>query len=107
MEFLETTGRKIRHSGAPYRARSATSASNTTRSISKPARSARSRERNARSDGMRIIDAGLPWRRLDALDQLRHLSLECVGWPKEVGPEGDKQIAVLTLDIQARTGEQS
>jgi hypothetical protein len=47
MEFLETTGRKIRHSGAPYRARSATSASNTTRSISKPLRSARSRERNA------------------------------------------------------------
>src|SRR5690349_2752703 len=30
------------------------SASNTTRSISRPARSARSRERNARSDGMRM-----------------------------------------------------
>jgi len=42
MEFLETTGRKIRHSGAPYRARSATSASNTIRSISKPSWSARS-----------------------------------------------------------------
>src|SRR5262249_22995583 len=25
-----------------------------------------------------VIDAGLPWRRLDALDQLRHLALECV-----------------------------
>src|SRR6516164_5314603 len=33
-----------------------------------------------------VVDAGPPWRRLDALDQLRHLSLECVGWPKEVGP---------------------
>jgi hypothetical protein len=37
-----------------------------------------------------VIDTGLPWRRLDALDQLRHLPLECVGWPKEVGPEGDE-----------------
>src|SRR5262249_31061861 len=30
-----------------------------------------------------VIDAGPPWRRLDAVDQLRHLPLECVGWPKE------------------------
>jgi hypothetical protein len=37
-----------------------------------------------------FIDAGPPWRRLDALDQLRHLPLECVGWPKEVGPEGER-----------------
>jgi hypothetical protein len=53
-----------------------------------------------------VIDAGLPWCRLDALDQLRHLPLERVGWPKEVGPEGDKQIAVVALGIQTRTGEQ-
>jgi hypothetical protein len=26
-----------------------------------------------------VVDAGPPWRRLDALDQLRHLSLECIG----------------------------
>src|SRR5215472_11985751 len=32
-----------------------------------------------------IVDAGPPWRCLDALDQLRHLALECVGWPKKVG----------------------
>src|ERR1700758_1389511 len=25
-----------------------------------------------------VVDAGPPWRRLDALDQLRHLALECV-----------------------------
>ncbi len=31
-----------------------------------------------------VIDAGLPWRRFDALDQLRHLAFECVGWPKKV-----------------------
>src|SRR5262249_45671934 len=42
-----------------------------------------------------VIEAGLPWRCLDALDQLRHLPLECLGWPKEVGPEGDEQIAVV------------
>src|SRR5262245_28789775 len=54
-----------------------------------------------------VVDAGPPWRRLDALDQLRYLPLECVGWPKEVGPEGDEQIAVVALGIRARTGEQS
>src|SRR5262249_62094249 len=54
-----------------------------------------------------VINAGLPWRRLDVLDQLRHLPLECVGWPKKVGSEGDKEIAVVALGIQARTGEQS
>ncbi|HEX8807782.1 MAG TPA: hypothetical protein VF760_02170 [Xanthobacteraceae bacterium] len=27
---------------------------------------------------------GRKWRRLDALDQLRHLPLECVGWPERV-----------------------
>src|SRR6516225_8249598 len=54
-----------------------------------------------------VIDAGLPWRCLDALDQLRHLPLECLGWPKEVGPEGDEQIAVVALGIRARTGKQS
>src|SRR5262249_25579397 len=54
-----------------------------------------------------FIDAGLPWRCLDALDQLRHLALECVGWPKKVGSEGDEQIAVVARGTQARTGEQS
>src|SRR5262249_8453755 len=54
-----------------------------------------------------VVDAGLPWRRLDALDQLRHLPLEYVGWPKEVGLEGDEQIAVVALGIRARPGEQS
>src|SRR5215471_1667655 len=106
MEFLGTSGRKIRHSGTPYRARKATSASNTTRSISKPwgalARAKCPLGRNAD-----VIDAGLPWRCLDALDQLRHLPLECLGWPKEVGPEGDEQIAIVALGIRARTGEQS
>ena len=38
----------------------------------------RARERNARSDGANVIYAGPPWRRLDALDQLRYLPLECV-----------------------------
>ena len=32
---------------------------------------------------------------------------KCVGWPKEVGSEGDEQIAVVALDTQAGTGEQS
>src|SRR6266516_7658651 len=54
-----------------------------------------------------VIDAGPPWRRLDALDRRRHLPLECVGWRKEVGPEGDEQIAVVALGIRARAGEQS
>src|SRR5437868_1438613 len=54
-----------------------------------------------------FIAAGPPWLRLAALDQRRHLPLECVGWPKEVGPEGDEQIAVVALGIRARTGEQS
>ena len=40
----------------------------------------------------------------DALDQLRHLPLECVGRPKEVGPEGDEQIAVVALGIPATLG---
>jgi len=39
--FGNHRSRKIRHSGAPYRVRSATSVSNTTRSISRPSRSAR------------------------------------------------------------------
>src|SRR5437588_7364213 len=26
-----------------------------------------------------VVDAGPPWRRFDALDQLRHLPLECIG----------------------------
>src|SRR5262245_58491690 len=26
-----------------------------------------------------VVDAGPPWRRLDALDQMRHLPLECIG----------------------------
>ena len=46
------TLRSFRHH--PGGARRATSASNTSRSIFRPSRSARSRERNARSDGMRI-----------------------------------------------------
>src|SRR5512133_3694496 len=54
-----------------------------------------------------VIDAGLPWRCLDALDQLRPLPLERVGWPKEVGPEGDEQMAVVALGIRARAGKQS
>ena len=54
-----------------------------------------------------VVDAGPPWRRLDALNQLRHLPFECIGWPKEVGPEGDEQIAVLALGIRAGAGEQS
>src|SRR5215813_4718546 len=54
-----------------------------------------------------VVDAGLPWRCLDALDQLRHLALESVGWPKKVGSEGDEQIAVVALGIQARAGKQS
>src|ERR1700756_3402494 len=48
-----------------------------------------------------VVDAGPPWRRLDALDQLRQLPLECVGWPKEVGSEGDEKITVVALGIQA------
>src|SRR5436190_894320 len=39
--------------------------------------------------------------------QLRHLALECVGWPNKVRSESDEQIAVVALGIQARNGEQS
>ena len=34
-----------------------------------------------------LIDAGLTWRCLDALDQMRDLPLEHIGWPEEVGLE--------------------
>jgi hypothetical protein len=51
------------------------------------------------SNTRNVVDAGLPWRRLDALDQLRHLALECVGWLQEAGSEGDEQIAVVALGI--------
>src|SRR5581483_8344548 len=54
-----------------------------------------------------LIDAGLPWRRLDALDQLRDLTLEHIGWPDEVGLEGDEQISVVASGIRASPGEQS
>src|SRR5262245_49150832 len=54
-----------------------------------------------------VVDAGLPWRRLAALDQLRHLPLEYVGWPKEVGLEGARQISVDPCGNRARTGGQS
>src|SRR5260221_4369762 len=54
-----------------------------------------------------VIDAGLPWRHLDALDQLRHPAFECIGSPQEVGSESDKQIAVVALGIRARAGDQS
>ena len=43
---------------------------------------ARARAKCAFGRNADVIDAGLPWRRLDALDQVRHLAFECVGWPK-------------------------
>src|SRR5258705_4517172 len=56
----------------PGGARRPTSASNTSRSMFKPSQSARSRERNARSDGMRI--SSMPGRRGVALIR----SISCV-----------------------------
>src|SRR6266487_3030451 len=32
---------------------------------------------------------------------------KCVGWRKEVGPEGDEQIAVVPLGIRTSAGKQS
>src|SRR6516162_6609110 len=52
------------------------------------------------------IDAALPRRRLDALDELRHLPLECLGRPEQVGPEGNEQVAVVALRINAGAGKQ-
>ena len=40
---------------------------------------ARARAKCALGRNADVIDAGLPWRRLDALDQLRQLPLECIG----------------------------
>src|SRR5262249_56701109 len=54
-----------------------------------------------------VIDAGVPRRGFDALDQVRHLPLKCVGWYQEVGPESDEQITVVALGNRARTGKQS
>src|SRR6516165_8431978 len=108
VEFLETTGRKIRHSGAPYCAPQC-----YERIEYHPvdfqalAECALARAKCPLGGNADVVDAGLPWRRLDALDQLCYLPLECVGSPKEVGPEGDEQIAVIALGIRVRTGEQS
>ena len=109
MEFLETTGRKRRYAAR----RSLPPAQGNERIEYHPvylqarAECARARAKCAFGRNADVIDAGLPWCRLDALDQVRHLALECGGWPKEVGSEGDEQIAVVALGIQARTGEQS
>jgi len=72
MEFLETTARKIRRSGALYRARRATSASNTTQvDLQARPECALARAKCPLGRNADVIDAGLPWRRLDALDQSR------------------------------------
>jgi hypothetical protein len=53
-----------------------------------------------------LIDAGLPWRRLDAFDQLRHLPFECVGVsltyssatrPKFLFALGDESVNVICI----------
>src|SRR5262245_18161961 len=54
-----------------------------------------------------VVDGGPPWRRPDALDQLCHLPLECIGRSNEIGPEGDEQKAVLALGTRAGAGKQS
>ena len=108
VEFLETTGRKIRHSGAAYCAPQCYERIEYHPvDLQALAECALARAKCPLGRNADVVDAGLPWRRLDALDQLRHLALECVGWPKKVGSEGDEQIAVVALDTQAGTGEQS
>src|ERR1700738_3984052 len=52
-----------------------------------------------------LVDAGLAWRRLDAFDQLRHLPLENIRRPDEVGPKGDEQVAVIACVLRAGSGE--
>src|SRR5215471_17379680 len=104
MEFLETTGRKIRRSGSLPRAQCDERIEYHPVDLQALAECALARAKCPLGRNADVIDAGLPWRRLDALDQLRHLPLECVGWPKEVGPEGDEQIAVVALGIRARAG---
>src|SRR5215470_4581318 len=54
-----------------------------------------------------FVDAGLPRRRLDPVNQLRHLPIEDIRYPEEVGPKGDEQVAVVALLLRARPGEQS
>src|SRR5499427_10816823 len=107
MEFLETTSRKIRRSGSLLRAQGDERIEYHPVDLEALAECALARAKCPLGRNADVVDAGLPWRCLDALDQLRHLALECVGWPKKVGSEGDKEIAVVALGIQARTGEQS
>jgi hypothetical protein len=42
-----------------------------------------------------FVDAGLARRRLDPVNQLRHLPIENIRYPEEVGPKGDEQVAAL------------
>src|SRR5215468_11172671 len=107
MEFLETTGRKIRRSGSLLRAQGDERIEQHPVDLQALAECALARAKCPLGRNADVVDASPPWRRLDALDQLRYLPLECVGWPKEVGPEGDEQIAVLALGIRARAGKQS
>src|SRR5215469_3413125 len=54
-----------------------------------------------------FVDARLAWRRFDPVNQLRHLPIENICRPDEVGPKGDEQIAVVALLLRAGPGEQS
>src|SRR5262252_5737715 len=107
MEFLETTSRKIRRSGSLLRAQGDERIEYHPVDLQALAECALATAKCPLGRNADVINAGLPWRRLDVLDQLRHLPLECVGWPKEVGPEGDEQIAVVALGIRVRAGKQS
>src|SRR6516164_2764930 len=54
-----------------------------------------------------FVDASLPRRRLDPVNQLRHLPAENIRYPEEVGPKGDEQVAIVALLLRAGPGEQS
>src|SRR6516225_12427876 len=54
-----------------------------------------------------FVDARLARRRFDPVNQLRHLPIENICRPEEVGPKGDEQVAVVALLLRAGPGEQS
>ena len=52
-----------------------------------------------------FVDAGLPRRCLDPVNQLRHQPTENIRYPEQVGPKGDEQVAVVALLLRAGPGE--
>src|ERR1700751_2930339 len=54
-----------------------------------------------------LVDAGLARCRLDTVDQLRHLPVENIRRPYQVGPKSDEEVAVVAFLLRAGPGEQS